>query len=165
MADESKEKKATIVVFAGSLDKVMAAFIIGTTCAAMGMRTTLFFTFWGLSALKKGGAGDPNCKRNWMQTMLGWMLPKGPASLPLSQLNMMGMGAGMLKKIMAQKKIASLPELIETAQELEVRMIACQMSMDAMGIGKEELIDGVEVAGAATYVGESQDASITLFIS
>lgn len=165
MAEETKEKKATIVVFAGALDKVMAAFIIATTCAAMGMKTTLFFTFWGLSALKRSGPAGGNCKRNWMQTMLSWMLPKGPKSLPLSQLNMMGMGAGMLKQIMAQKKIASLPELIETAQDLEVRMIACQMSMDAMGICREELIDGIEVAGAATYVGESQDASITLFIS
>ncbi len=100
-----------------------------------------------------------------MQKMLGLMLPKRAASLPLSQLNMGGMGAGMLKKIMAEKKIASLPELIETAQELEVRMIACQMSMDAMGICKEELIDGIEVGGAAAYVGEAKDAQINLFIS
>ena len=156
-------QKATIIVFAGTLDKVMAAFIIATTAAAMGMETTMFFTFWGLSALKKAGPAD--CRRNWMQKMLAWMLPKSSASLPLSQLNMAGIGAGMLKKIMAQKKIASLPELIESARDLGVRMIACQMSMDAMGICREELIGDIEVAGAATYVGEAQDAQINLFIS
>ena len=161
---ETAEKKATIVVFAGSLDKVMAAFILATTCAAMGMETTMFFTFWGLTALLKGD-GSKECEKNWMQKMLGMMLPDSAAELPLSQLNMGGMGAAMMKKIMEEKKIASLPELIETAKELEVRMIACQMSMDAMGICKEALIDGLEVAGAATYVGEAKDSAINLFIS
>ena len=165
MPDSDGPKKATIVVFAGSMDKVMGAFIIATTAAAMGIQTTMFFTFWGLSALKKGGPASTSCKRNWMQTMLGWMLPKSPASLPLSQLNMAGMGAGMMKQIMAQKKIATLPELIETAQDLEVRMIACQMSMEAMGICREELLDCVEVAGAATYVGAASDGRINLVIS
>ena len=163
MADTG-EKKATIVVFAGALDKVMGAFIIATTCAAMGMKTTMFFTFWGLTALLKGD-GSKDCEKNWMQKMLGMMLPDSAAELPLSQLNMGGMGAAMMKKIMEEKKIASLPELIETAQDLEVRMIACQMSMDAMGICKEALIDGVEIAGAATYVGEAKDSAINLFIS
>jgi peroxiredoxin family protein len=164
MAEVTSARKATIVVFAGSMDKVMAAFIIATTCAAMGLQTTMFFTFWGLSALKKGNA-SADCKRNWMQKMLAMMLPKKAASLPLSQLNMAGMGAGMLKQIMAQKKMASLPELIEAARDLEVRMIACQMSMDAMGICKDELMDDVEVGGAATYVGEAKDGQINLFIS
>jgi peroxiredoxin family protein len=160
---EAPARKATIVVFAGSMDKVMGAFIIATTAAAMGMETTMFFTFWGLSALKKGAASAA-CKRNWMQKMLGMMLPRGASSLPLSQLNMGGMGATMMKAIMSQKKIASLPELIEMAQDLEVRMIACQMSMDAMGICRDELLDGVEVAGAATYVGEAKDGGLNLFI-
>ena len=163
MAEPATTKKATIVVFAGSLDKVMAAFVIATAAAAMGMETTMFFTFWGLSALKKGTSAS--CKRNWMQQMLGMMLPRRAENLPLSQLNMGGMGAGMLKKIMAEKKLASLPELIATAKELEVRLIACQMSMDAMGICREELIDGVEIAGAAAYVGEAQKAQLNLFIS
>jgi len=161
--EDSAPRKATIVVFAGSLDKVMAAFIIATTAAAMGIQTTMFFTFWGLSALKKDGPAE--CKRNWMQKMLAMMLPKRAASLPLSQLNMGGMGATMLKQIMAEKKLASLPELIEAAQDLDVRMIACQMSMDAMGICKDELMDGIEIAGAATYVGEAKDSQINLFIS
>jgi len=164
MSQEPQAQKATIVVLAGSLDKVMAAFIIATTAAAMGLQTTMFFTFWGLSALKKNGPAGGG-KRNWMQTMLSWMLPKGPASLPLSQLNMAGLGPLMLKKIMAEKKMATLPELIATAQELDVRLIACQMSMDAMGIAREELLDEVEVAGAATYVGEAQHGRINLFIS
>jgi len=164
MSEEKKAKRATIIVFAGSLDKVTAAFVLATTAAAMGLQTTMFFTFWGLSALKKNGPAVSG-KRNWMQTMLSWMLPKGPTSLPLSQLNMLGMGPLMLKKIMAEKKIASLPELMATAKELDVRMIACQMSMDAMGIAREELIDEVEVAGAATYMGEAQQAAVNLFIS
>lgn len=164
MENENGPRKATIIVFSGALDKVMAAFIIATTAAAMGMEVTMFFTFWGLSALKKGKAAR-ECKRNWMQKMLGMMLPRRAADLPLSQLNMGGMGASMLKQIMAQKKFASLPELIETAIDLDVRLIACQMSMDAMGICREELLDEVEVAGAATYVGEAQDAALNLFIS
>jgi len=163
MSETTEPKKATFIVFAGSLDKVMGAFILATTAAAMGIETTMFFTFWGLSALKKKG-GVADCKRNWMQKMLGAMLPKKPADLPLSQLNMGGMGAMMLKKIMTQKKIASLPELIELAIDLDVKMIACQMSMDAMGICREQLIDEAEVAGAATYIGEAQDAAINLFI-
>jgi len=163
MEAPEKAEKATIIVFAGTLDKVMAAFILATTTAAMGLQTTMFFTFWGLSALKKGGPAD--CKRNWMQKMLAWMLPRRASSLPLSELNMGGMGAMMLKKIMAQKKMASLPELMEAAREMDVRMIACQTSMDAMGICREELLDGVEVAGAATYVGEARDGHINLFIS
>jgi peroxiredoxin family protein len=145
------------------MDKVMAGFIIATTAAAMGMRTTMFFTFWGLTALRK--STSKTCPRNWMQTMLGWMLPKNAASLPLSQLNMAGMGAGMLKRIMAEKKFASLPELIEAARDLDVRMIACQMSMDAMGFSKEQLLEGLEIAGAATYVGEAQGADLNLLIS
>ena len=163
MPENTPPKKATFIVFAGSLDKVMAAFILATTAAAMGMETTMFFTFWGLSAIKKGGPAD--CKRNWMQKMLGRMLPAKPANLPLSQLNMGGMGATMLKKIMTQKNIATLPELIEMATDLDVKMTACQMSMDAMGICREQLIDDVEIAGAATYIGNAQDAAINLFIS
>jgi len=165
MGNEDGPKQATIIVFSGALDKVMAGFIIATTAAAMGMEVTMFFTFWGLSALKQDGPAAADCERNWMQKMLGMMLPRRAADLPLSQLNMGGMGAGMLKQIMAQKNFSSLPELIETAIDLEVRMIACQMSMDAMGICREELIDAVEVAGAATYVGVAQDAAINLFIS
>ena len=95
MSETTEPKKATFIVFAGSLDKVMGAFILATTAAAMGIETTMFFTFWGLSALKKKG-GVADCKRNWMQKMLGAMLPKQPAALPLSQLNMGGMGAMML---------------------------------------------------------------------
>jgi len=162
MSETTSPKKATIVVFSGSYDKVMGAFIIATTAQAMGLETTMFFTFWGLSALKKDAPGK--CKCNWMQAMMGMMLPKRADLLPLSQMNMGGMGPAMLKKIMKEKKIASLPELIEMAQDLGVRMIACQMSMDAMGFCKESFIDGIEVAGAATYVGEAKDGGLNLFI-
>jgi peroxiredoxin family protein len=163
MAEQGAARKATIVVFSGNYDKVMGAFIIATTAQAMGLQTTMFFTFWGLSALKTGKKSGA-CKRNWMQAMMGMMLPKRAANLTLSQLNMAGMGPTMLKSIMKGKGFASLPELIETAKDLEVRMIACQMSMDAMGICKEELMDGVEIAGAATYVGEAKDGGLSLFI-
>jgi len=163
MAEGTDAKKATIIVFSGTMDKVMAALIVATTAAAMGIEVTMFFTFWGLSALKKGGIAD--CERNWMQKMLGWMLPKKAADLPLSQLHMAGMGAGMMKNIMAQKNMSSLEELLQMAVDLDVRMIACQTSMDAMGICREDLLDNVEVAGAATYVGVAQDGEFNLFIS
>ena len=163
MADGTEDKRATIIVFSGTMDKVMAALIVATTAAAMGHKVTMFFTFWGLAALKKGGIAD--CERNWMQKMLGWMLPKKAAELPLSQLHMAGMGAGMMKKIMEQQNMSSLEELLQMAIDLDIRMIACQTSMDAMGICREELLDNVEIAGAATYVGEASGGEFNLFVS
>ncbi|WP_273236504.1 FAD-dependent oxidoreductase [Mobilibacterium timonense] len=151
----------TIIVFSGDFDKVMAAFIIANGAAAMGKKVTMFFTFWGLTALLKP---DKTVKKSGMEKMFGAMLPRGVDELGLSRMNMGGMGGKMMKKIMAEKNVNSLDQLIKEAVRQGVTMMACTMSMDVMGIKKEELIDGVELAGVGTYLGAAEDASSNLFI-
>ncbi|TCO78646.1 DsrE/DsrF/DrsH-like family protein [Marinisporobacter balticus] len=154
--------KKTMIVFSGDMDKVMASFIIANGAAAMGSEVTMFFTFWGLNALRK--AKKIKIKKDFMESMFGWMMPRGSEKLGLSKMNFCGMGASMMKSIMKKKNVNSLPELIESAQLMGVKMIACTMSMDVMGIREEELIDGIEFAGVATYLGESDEANVNLFI-
>jgi NADPH-dependent 2,4-dienoyl-CoA reductase/sulfur reductase-like enzyme/peroxiredoxin family protein/rhodanese-related sulfurtransferase/TusA-related sulfurtransferase len=152
----------TIVVFSGSLDKALAAFIIANGARAMGREVTLFFTFWGLNILRS--SKSVKVKKTILEKMFGKMLPRGSSKLDLSQMNMMGMGSKMIKYIMKTKNVDSLELLIETALKNGVRLIACQMSMDIMGIKKEELIDGVEIAGVASYLGAAELADTNLFI-
>ncbi|WZL73453.1 DsrE/DsrF/DrsH-like family protein [Clostridiaceae bacterium 35-E11] len=154
--------KKTMIVFSGDMDKVMASLIIANGAAAMGSEVTMFFTFWGLNALRK--AKKVQVKKDFMERMFGWMMPRGAEKLGLSKMNFGGMGATMMKSIMKKKNVNTLPELIESAQMMGVKMIACTMSMDVMGIKEEELIDGVEFAGVATYLGESDEANVNLFI-
>lgn len=152
---------ATIVAFSGDMDRVMASFIIATGAAAMGMEVTMFFTFWGLTALKKKTTFR---KKRLTQKMMGLMLPGGPASLGTSRMNMMGMGPAFFKHVMKQHKVQTVPQLIEVAQELGVKMKACQMSMDLMGITREELIDGIDYCGVGGYLGDALDAKMSLFV-
>lgn len=152
----------TMVVFSGDLDKALAAFIIANGAASMGHKVTLFFTFWGLNILRKD-AYVP-VKKNLIEKMFGFMMPRGANKLTLSKMHMAGMGTEMIKWIMKEKNVDSLPVLIRTAQENGVRLLACQMSMDLMGIKKEELLDGVEIAGVATFVASSDESNATLFI-
>lgn len=154
--------KKTIIVFSGDLDKVMAAFIIANGAAAMGDEVTMFFTFWGLNTLRK--PEKVPAKKSFLQAMFGWMMPRGADKLGISKMNFGGMGASMMKMVMKQQNVTSLPELIQTAKEQGIRMIACTMSMDVMGIREEELIDGLEFAGVATYLGEADEANVNLFI-
>lgn len=154
--------KKTIIVFSGDLDRAMAAFVIANGAAAMGDDVTMFFTFWGLNILRK--PEKIRVKKGFLQAMFGWMMPRGADKLGLSKMNFGGMGASMMKMVMKQKKVATLPELIATAKEQGIRMIACTMSMDVMGITEEELIDGLEFAGVATYLGEADEANVNLFI-
>jgi len=156
------EDKKTMIVFSGDLDKVMASFIIANGAAAMGNEVTMFFTFWGLNALRK--AKKVKVKKDFMEKMFGWMMPRGAEKLTLSKMNFGGMGSQMMKMVMKKKNVSSLPELIEMAQMMGVKMVACTMSMDVMGIKEEELIDGVEFAGVATYLGEADEANVNLFI-
>ena len=151
----------TIIVFSGDFDKVMAAFIIANGAAAMGKKVTMFFTFWGLTALLKP---ENTVKKSGMEKMFGAMLPRGVDELGLSRMNMAGMGGKMMKKIMAEKNVNSLDHLVQEAVRQGVTLMACTMSMDVMGIKKEELIDGVELAGVGTYLGAAEDASSNLFI-
>ncbi|MCT4564863.1 MAG: DsrE/DsrF/DrsH-like family protein [Maledivibacter sp.] len=154
--------KKTMIVFSGDLDKVMASFIIANGAAAMGNEVTMFFTFWGLNALRK--AKKIKTKKDFMEKMFGWMMPRGAEKLGLSKMNFGGMGAKMMKDIMKKKNVNSLPELIEMAQMMGVKMVACTMSMDVMGLKEEELIEGIEFAGVASYLGEADDANVNLFI-
>ncbi|MBU4188000.1 MAG: DsrE/DsrF/DrsH-like family protein [Propionicimonas sp.] len=157
--------KKTIIVFSGDYDRVMAAFIIANGAAAMDDEVTMFFTFWGLSALRKQpNPGTPAAAKSGLQKMFSGMLPKHPEKLGLSKFNFAGAGRMMMKKVMKSENVMTVSELLETAQEQGIKMIACTMSMDVLGIGKEELIDGIEYAGVATYLGEADEANVNLFI-
>lgn len=151
----------TIVVFSNDLDKALAAFIIANGAKASGYDVTLFFTFWGLNILRKENV---NVKKSFIDKMFGFMMPKGADKLTLSKMNMGGVGSMMMKWVMKNKNISTLKELITQAQANGVKFIACQMSMDVMGIKKEELIDGVEIGGVAKYIAESSNSNSNLFI-
>ncbi len=156
-------KGSTIVVFSGELDKAMAAFIIANGAIAMGGKATLFFTFWGLNVLRKDPA-PVVAEKTFMDKMFGWLLPRGANKLPLSQMHMAGMGTRMMKGRMKAKDLPNLPDLMQSARESGVRLVACAMSMEAMGIREEELIDGVELGGVAEYLGAAADTQANLFI-
>jgi len=154
--------KKTMVVFSGDLDRVLASFIIANGAASMGSAVTMFFTFWGLNALRKPG---PQARgKAVLDWMFGLMMPAGARKLALSKLHMLGMGTALMKHVMRSKRVDSLPDLMKQAREAGVKLVACTMSMDVMGIRKEELIDGVEYGGVAAFLGESEGAGMTLFI-
>jgi NADPH-dependent 2,4-dienoyl-CoA reductase/sulfur reductase-like enzyme/peroxiredoxin family protein/TusA-related sulfurtransferase/rhodanese-related sulfurtransferase len=156
------KKGLTIVVFSNAFDKAIAAFIIANGAAAMGYEVTLFFTFWGLNVLRKDA--PQRVKKTFIERMFGWMMPRGPEKLALSQMNMAGMGLAMIKGIMRKKNVTSLPESIDAAKNSGVRLVACSMSMDLMGIKNEELIDGVEDGGVAMYLDQAGQGNVNLFI-
>lgn len=152
---------ATMVVFSGDFDKAMAALIIATGAASMGKKVTMFFTFWGLNILRKEGV---NVEKEGMEKMFSKMMPEGVENLKLSKMNMMGMGTSMMKKVMEEKNVDSPATLLKQALDLGVELVACAMSMDIMGIKEEELIDGVSVAGVATYLAKTEESGLNLFI-
>jgi NADPH-dependent 2,4-dienoyl-CoA reductase/sulfur reductase-like enzyme/peroxiredoxin family protein/TusA-related sulfurtransferase/rhodanese-related sulfurtransferase len=157
-----RSTRKTFVVFSGELDRVLAAFVIANGALSMGSEVTMFFTFWGLNVLRKGS--PPPLRKGLMDRMFGMMMPRGPERLKLSNMHMLGMGTAMMKKVMRGKKVTSLPELIEAARRGGARLIACTMSMDVMGLRREELIDGVELGGVATFLGEADRSGTTFFI-
>ena len=153
-------KKCSIVVMTGDMDYVMAAFIIATTAAAMGRETSMFFTFWGVKAIQKGNLTG----KGFFERMLGLMNRGGIDRIGPSKFNFGGVGRWMFKTMMEDKGVMSLPELREMAIDLDVTLLACDMSMDVMGITREDLIDEVtDVVGAATYCGLALEGQ-TLFI-
>ncbi len=152
----------TLIVFSGDLDKVLASFIIANGAASMGRPVTMFFTFWGLNALRK--TEKVSVKKSIMDRMFGFMMPRGTKKLKLSKMNMAGMGTQMMKKVMKDKNVDSLEDLMKYAIAGGVKIVACTMSMDIMGIKKEELIDGIEYAGVATYLGDAEESNVNLFI-
>jgi peroxiredoxin family protein/TusA-related sulfurtransferase len=155
-------KGETLVVFSGEMDRVMASLIIANGAAAMGKPVTMFFTFWGLAALRRKDC--PPIQKTFTEKMFGAMLPSGISKLPLSRMNMGGLGKSMMERVMKQKNIDSVETLLNKAITAGVRIIACSMSMEVMGIRKEELIDGVEIGGVGTYLGASSEADGNLFI-
>ncbi|GAA0744442.1 CoA-disulfide reductase [Clostridium oceanicum] len=159
---ENTKDNKTIVVFSGDLDKAIASFIIANGAASMGKKVTMFFTFWGLNILRKHER--VSVQKGFMDKMFGKMMPRGSKRLKLSKMNMMGMGSKMIRKVMKDKNVYSLEELIKSGMDSGINMVACQMSMDVMGIKKEELIDGVEVGGVGYYLGEAEDSNLNLFI-
>ena len=149
-------------MFSGDLDKALASFIIANGAAAMGRKVTMFFTFWGLNILRRHE--KVKVQKSFIEKMFGGMMPRGTKKLTLSKMNMMGMGSAMMKGIMKKKNVAALDELIEQAKKSGVKMVACTMSMDVMGIHKEELIDGVDLAGVASYLAAAENSDTNLFI-
>lgn len=152
----------TIIVFSGDLDKVLASFIIANGAASMGRPVTMFFTFWGLNVLRK--EKKQHVKKSMIESMFGSMMPRGIGKLKLSKMNMGGMGTAMMKKVMRDKNVDSLEALIKTAMKSGVKIVACTMSMDVMGIKEEELIDGVELGGVGAYLGDAEESNVNLFI-
>ena len=157
----SDSKKATIVVFSGDMDKVFAAFIIATGAAAAGMATTMFFTFWGLNAIKKGKVTG----QGLLGRMMGVMNRGGINRIGPSKFNFGGIGRWMFKKMMRDKGVTPLDDLLQLAVDLDVKLLACKMSMDVMEIAKDDFIDEVEdVVGVATYMKHAAESEVTLFI-
>ena len=150
----------TMVVFSGDLDKAIAAFIIANGALTMGKKVTMFFTFWGLSILKKKNLA----KKSFIEKMFAMMLPKNSQDLPVSKMNFFGIGAKMIRSVMKKKNIMSLEELIKKAIDSGVNITACTMSMDVMGISENELIDGINYGGVGQYLGEAEKSNNNLFI-
>jgi peroxiredoxin family protein len=159
----TKPERVTIVLLSGDLDRAMAAFIIATGAAAMGMKVTMFFTFWGLNTIRRKGASSQ--AKDWLRRMFGFLNKGGAEQLPLSRFHFGGLGTKMMQKVMKQNKMPGVPELMETAMDLGVRFIACTTTMGLMGISKETLIDGIDqFAGVTTYLAEAKQGSVNLFI-
>ncbi len=158
------ENKLSMIVFSGDLDKLLAAFIIATGAAAMEMDVVMFFTFWATPALR-----DPKKtpgQKDMMGKMFGAMLPTGTEQLKLSKMNMGVMGTAMMKSLMKKKNVASLPQLIEVAAEMGVKIYLCEMSMSLMGFSMSEMIDypGMTACGVATFLEEASNSRIQLFL-
>jgi NADPH-dependent 2,4-dienoyl-CoA reductase/sulfur reductase-like enzyme/peroxiredoxin family protein/rhodanese-related sulfurtransferase/TusA-related sulfurtransferase len=162
VAAPSTGNDKTIVLFSGDLDKAIAALIIANGALSMGRKVTIFFTFWGLNVLRK--TDKVKVKKAPMQEMFSKMMPRGTTKMGLSRMNFLGLGPKMIRKIMQDNSVDSLEELLVQAKENGVRLIACNMSMDLMGITESELIEGVELGGVATYLGAAEDADTNLFI-
>jgi peroxiredoxin family protein len=164
--DEVRERtvdnRATLIVFSGDLDKVLASLVIATGAASAGLETSMFFTFWGLSVLKKQGAAAK--KKNLKQRLFALMTPSSTRDLGVSKMNYFGVGARMFRSMMKEKNVSSLEEMFSLARDLGVTMTACGMSMDVMGVEREELIEGLEYGGVAAYLGKASSSRLSLFI-
>jgi len=158
----TEKKKTTIILFSGDYDKAMAAYIIANGAAAYDHEVTIFHTFWGLNALRKD---EPLAlKKGLLEKMFGKMMPRGADNMGLSRMNFAGMGPKMIKHVMKKHNAMTLPSLIEMAQEQEVKLIACTMTMDLLGLQEQELLADIEYAGVAAYLADAEDGNVNLFI-
>jgi peroxiredoxin family protein len=155
------QDKVALVVFSDDMDKVLAGFVIANGALAMGMEVSMYFTFWGLTAIKK----DTNLKGKALkQRMMALMTPGKSEEMGISKLNMLGMGPRMMRSLMKEKNVASLEELRDIAQEMGTRMIGCTMAMDVMGVEAGEFVDGIELGGVATFMEEALKSRMTIFL-
>ena len=156
-----RSDKITLLIFSGELDKVLAGLIIATTAASLDKEVTVFFSFWGINVLKEKRVLE---NKALMDKMIDILTPTGADHMGVSQMNMLGAGAAMLKRMMKDKGVIGVQELLEIAKESEVKLVACSMTLQVMGIREEELTDHVEVGGAATYLEDASHSGVTLFI-
>jgi peroxiredoxin family protein len=158
----TEKKKTTIVLFSGDYDKAMAAYIIANGAAAYDHEVTIFHTFWGLNALRK--EENIAVKKGFMEKMFGKMMPRGADKMGLSKMNFAGFGPKMIKDVMKKHNAMTLPQLIEMALEQDVKLVACTMTMDLLGLQQEELLDGIDYAGVAAYLADAEEGNVNLFI-
>ncbi len=157
-----EKKRTTIVLFSGDYDKAMAAYIIANGAAAYEHEVTIFHTFWGINALRKQ---EPVAvKKGFLEKMFAKMMPRGAEKLGLSKMQMLGMGPKMIKHVMNKHNALTLTQLIEMAQEQDIKLVTCTMTMDLLGLQQEELLDGIEYAGVAAYLADAEEGNINLFI-
>lgn len=157
-----EKKRTTIVLFSGDYDKAMAAYIIANGAAAYDHEVTIFHTFWGINALRKQ---EPVAvQKGFLERMFAKMMPRGAEKLGLSNMQMLGMGPKMIKHVMNKHNALTLTQLVEMAQEQEIKLVTCTMTMDLLGLQKEELLDGIQYAGVAAYLADAEDGNVNLFI-
>jgi peroxiredoxin family protein len=162
--DQAKQlDRLSLIVFSGSLDRMIAAFVLATGAASSGMEVNLFFTFWGTSALRRENVSE---KKGFIEKMFGWMLPQGSRKLPLSQMNFGGGGPVMMRHLMKKKGVASLEEMMQLAGELGVEVYVCTMSMDLLGIKEKEICEypDLKYCGVAKFLEAASPGKITMFL-
>ncbi|WP_432816119.1 DsrE/DsrF/DrsH-like family protein [Ureibacillus chungkukjangi] len=157
-----EKKRTTIVLFSGDYDKAMAAYIIANGAAAYDHEVTIFHTFWGINALRKQEPVAVN--KGFLEKMFAKMMPRGAEKLGLSKMQMLGMGPKMIKHVMNKHNALTLTQLVEMAQEQDIKLVTCTMTMDLLGLQKEELLDGIHYAGVAAYLADAEEGNVNLFI-
>ncbi|WP_346764020.1 DsrE/DsrF/DrsH-like family protein [Psychrobacillus sp. BL-248-WT-3] len=157
-----EKKRTTIVLFSGDYDKAMAAYIIANGAAAYDHEVTIFHTFWGINALRKQESVP--VKKGFLEKMFAKMMPRGAEKLGLSKMQMLGMGPKMIKHVMNKHNALTLTQLVEMAQEQDIKLVTCTMTMDLLGLQKEELLDGIQYAGVAAYLADAENGNVNLFI-
>ncbi|MTH51898.1 hypothetical protein GKZ89_00655 [Bacillus mangrovi] len=158
----TEQKTTNIILFSGDYDKAMAAYIIANGAAAYDHKVTIFHTFWGLNALRKD---EPyNVKKGFLEKMFSKMMPRGADKMGLSKMNFAGMGPKMIKHVIKKHNAMTLPQLVEMAQEQEINLVACTMTMDLLGLQQGELLEDIEYAGVAAYLADAENGNVNLFI-